>query len=174
MQNRRDKDTAKRYDRQVMDWYLWLLLIQTKDIIQKLREKELKECGLSWANNWLLSTVVGSNEQATPSDIARIVLVKPHSVSGLINRMTKSGLVKKMKDLARRNQVRVTLTEKGWQIYNETTRRESIRKVMSALSDDEQVQLIRLLKKISLSAFTEMGEESSDIEAHQSMRGLLK
>ena len=73
-----------------------------------------------------------------------------------------------------KNQVRVALTERGRQMYRETNIRESIQKVMAALSDQEQVQLIQLLKKISLLAFTEMGVEANDIEYYHSMRGLLK
>ena len=70
----------------------------------------------------------------TVSEIARWLLREPHSVSGLVTRMERRGLVKKVSDPHRKNLVRVTITEKGRQYYHQSTKRESIHGIMSSLT----------------------------------------
>jgi len=63
--------------------------------------------------------------------------------------MEAEELITKIKDLPRKNQIRVALTEKGRNAYNKAVKRESIHNIMSALSaEGEQRQMAAFLKKI--------------------------
>ena len=145
--------------RPMKDWYLWMLLIRTHDTMQKARENELKQCDLSLAESGVLFIVDTIKDRATPAEIARWSFRTPHSISELLTRMVKDGLVKKVKDLDRQNWVRIVMTEKGRQAYDQSSRRESIRKIMSILSDEEHEQLSQLLEKIWGVALSELGIE---------------
>ena len=62
--------------------------------------------------------------------------------------MEKQGLVRKVKDLDRKNLVRVVLTEKGREAYYHSTKRESIHQIMSFLSEEERQQLRHCLQTL--------------------------
>ena len=74
--------------------------------------------------------------------------------------MEKQGLVKKVKDLDRKNLVRITLTEEGHQAYRESIKRESIHRIMSSLSEEERQQLKSSLLKLRDTALEEPQIES--------------
>jgi DNA-binding MarR family transcriptional regulator len=87
-------------------------------------------------------------ENATPAEISRWLLREPHSVSGILERMEKNGLIKRVKDLERRNMIRVTFTEKGKQAYGVVRRRGVWHKIMEVLTAEEQEYLAYLLNKV--------------------------
>ena len=76
--------------------------------------------------------------KATPTEISRWLLREPHTVSVLLTRMEREGLVSKAKDPGKKSTVTVTLTEKGRQALGQSRERESIREIMSCLSDEER------------------------------------
>jgi len=53
----------------------------------------------------------------------------------------------------------VSITEKGQQAYDKSTRRKSIRKIMSSLSEEERQQLRSCLEKLRNKAFKELTVE---------------
>jgi len=73
-------------------------------------------------------------------------------MSGLINRMEKQGLVKRAKDLERKNMVRVTLTEKGEQALRGAWDAALVSRITSCLSKQERDNLKAYLKKLQTRA----------------------
>ena len=124
------------------DYTLWVLLRQACDASVRARDKELSQYGISAEEAAVLFVVQANGERATPSEISRWLFREPHSTSGLIIRMEKDGLVRKLNDLERKNMLRVVMTEKGREAYEKSTARESIHRIMSSLSEDER-QLLR-------------------------------
>jgi len=96
----------------------------------------------------VLLLVKGAQEPVTPAKLSRWLFRQPHTVSGLLNRMEKQGLVNKSKDLERRNLVRVTLTKKGEQAYQQQSDMRVIRKVLSSLSSKERDNLKAYLRTL--------------------------
>ncbi|MCK4785222.1 MAG: winged helix DNA-binding protein [Desulfobacteraceae bacterium] len=139
--------------------YLWMMLHQTRDAIFKLREKELNKFGISTPKAEILFTIEAIGYRATPTEISRHVLREFHSVSSILSRMEKQGLVKKVNDLDRKNMVRVCLTDKGHQVYHEAVKRETIVKILSCLSETEGQQLASSLKKLRDEALKDLGIE---------------
>ena len=134
---------------------LWLLLRRASYTALKARAKELHQYGVSSANGGVLFIVDKLGQQATPAEISRQIFREPHSVSGLLKRMEKDGLIRRVKDLNRKNMIRVEMTEKGREIYKQICKRESIHRILSALSEEERQQLNRCLIKIREKALEE-------------------
>ena len=139
--------------------YLWTMLHQARDAIFKLREKELRKFGISTPKAEILFTIEAIGYRATPTEISRRLLREFHSVSSILSRMEKQGLVKKANDLSRSNLVRVYLTDKGRQVYRAAIKRETIVKILSCLSETEGQQLASSLKKLRDGALKDLGIE---------------
>jgi len=135
------------------DYNLWVLLHQTTDAALRARQKELDQFGISVIEVGVLLAIQTIGKEATPSEISRRIFREPHSVSALLNRMEKKGLVKRTQDLDRKNLVRVSITEKGRQAYDKSTGRKSIHKIISSLSEEERQQLRSCLEKLRNKSF---------------------
>ncbi len=130
------------------DYALWWLILHLRRAMRKLRARELFQYGITPEESSVLSVVQAVGKRATPAEIARYLLREPHSISALLSRMKEEGLVNKVKDLERKNLVRIELTDKGRKAYKQALKRESIYKVMSCLSEEESQQLSLLLEKL--------------------------
>ncbi|HSW58303.1 MAG TPA: MarR family transcriptional regulator [Dehalococcoidales bacterium] len=151
-----DED-SKYYSYSDEDHDLWMLLTHTRYAIYRSREKELHRYGVSPEQVGVLFIVQALDNKATPSEISRFILRQPHTVSALIERMAEKGFVKKMHDLERKNLVRVSLTEKGKKVYEYSTKRGPIHRIMSALTAEERTHLRKLLQKLHTQARKEIG-----------------
>ena len=130
------------------DYRLWVLLNQVRDAVLKARQKELNQYNISASQAAVLLVIEAIGPKATPAEISRRVFRKPHSVSGILSRMEKKGLVRRLKDLDRKNLTRVVFTEKGREAYYQSTKRESIRQIMSSLPEEERKQLTSSLETL--------------------------
>ena len=130
------------------DFEVWTLLSQASDAIFKAREKELNGNGFTAMEATALFIIQAIGDRATPAEISRWILREPHSVSGLLDRMERRGLIERTKDLEWKNMVRVTVTEKGKKAYEMSTERESIHNILSVLSAEECQQLSSCLRTL--------------------------
>jgi len=138
------------------DYRLWVLLSQAHDAIVKAIEKELRPIGISMIQAAVLF-IAKAADLATPAEISRWLFREPHTVSGLLGRMEKEGLVKQVKDLPRKNLIRIVLTERGEEAYKKSREMKVIREVMSSLS---------LRKRQSLRAYLEtLRDKALELEA---------
>ena len=120
------------------DYNLWALLRQTRDAMVKAREKELGKYGISSIQAAVLFTIQDIGTEATPAEISRRLVREPHSISGLLSRMEKQGLIKRVKDLPKRNMVRISLTAKGEELYKISTQRVTMHEIFDVISDEER------------------------------------
>jgi len=150
-------DSTRYYSYSDADHDLWMLLTHTRYAIYRAREKELQRYGVSPEQVGVLFIVQALGNRATPSEIARLIIRQPHTVSALIERMAEKGLVKKMHDLDRKNLVRVSLTEKGQKVYDISTKRGPIHRIMGSLSATERSNFQKTLEKLQAQARKEIG-----------------
>lgn len=136
---------------------IWILLSHIRRAMFKKWERELLRYDITpeQAETLFCTQVCGSD--ITPSKISRCIIREPHTIAGLLERMEKKKLIEKTKDLPRKNVIRISLTEKGRQTYELSSRRESIHKVMSCLSKRELRQLRKILEKLRDRALDELG-----------------
>ena len=130
------------------DYEIWVLLHQVRDLIFRAREKELRSSGITPMQAAVLFDIEAIGNEATVTELSQWLLRKLHSVSGLLNRMEKEGLISRSKDSPSQNLARVTLTEKGRQAYYQSTQRASIHNAIRTLSQEERQQLSSILKKM--------------------------
>ena len=134
------------------EFNLWILLCQARDTIFKARGKELSQWGVTVEQASILFVVQAIGDKATPTEISKWMLREPHTISTILTRMEKDGLVSKSKGLGKKNQVSVALTEKGRQVFSQSSKRKSIREIISCLSEEERRQLESSLKRLQQKA----------------------
>ena len=142
------------------DFNLWVLLTRAREAMGKARKKELFPYGVSHREAAVLYVVQSIGGKATPAEIARWQAREPHLVSALLSKMVNKGLVRKVKDLSKKNRVRVELTDKGLEVYYKSLKRESVHKIMSVLSEEERRQLTSCLEKIRNKALEQLEKKT--------------
>jgi MarR family transcriptional regulator, organic hydroperoxide resistance regulator len=156
-------ESTKFYSAEDEDQDLWLLLTHTRYAIFRAREKELQRYGVSPEQMSLLFVVQALGNKATPAALARHIIRQPHTVSALVDRMAKRGLVKKVKDLDRKNLVRVVMTEKGKKTYELSTKRGPIHRILSTLDTAEKKEFRETLVKLMAKARKEIGLDRDEL-----------
>jgi len=130
------------------DLELWILLSQAVQCIGKLRESELRQYGISLQQCsilFLINTVISMGKEARMHEIAALSLLEKHSISEIIQRMQKKGLVKKIKDDLG---VKVELTDNGLKTLELSLIRESTKLLFSSFSAQQTQQLKQLIKTL--------------------------
>lgn len=140
---------------------LWILLLQTRDSMWTVRENEVKKHGLSNIEISVLFIITAIElsmlKKATPLEISRWVFRKPNSVSELLNRMQRKGLIIKQR-IPNKKEVTVEITEIGRQTLFEITQQgTNISRIIQVLSEEEQKQLWSCLSKLRSRALLELG-----------------
>jgi MarR family multiple antibiotic resistance transcriptional regulator len=139
------------------DYKLLWLLFRTRDAIWRAREKEVRPLNIRGREAAVLFVIQNINAVATPSEISRWLFRQPHTASGLLRRMEQKGLVKMVKDLDRKNLIRVAITRKGKRVYEKASKRDVIHSIMSVLSERERKLLGSCLDKLLEKAISELG-----------------
>jgi DNA-binding MarR family transcriptional regulator len=150
-------ESTKFFTYQDEDQDLWSLFSHARDAVFRAREKELQRYGISPEQVRVLFILKATDNKATPSELSRYLLKQPHTMSSLVNRMASKGLVKKFKDLDRKNLVRIAITEKGMQAYEQSTKRGPIHRIIGQLNPEEKRQFRQSLEKIYGQARKEIG-----------------
>jgi len=130
------------------EFKLWVMLEQAHAAVFAAREQDLAQYKLSPMKAAALYIIQSIGTEATPAEIARWILRKPHTVSGLLDRMEKDGLITKTKNLPKKNLVRVTITEKGKRALRQSFKRESLGRTFAAVPASERSKLYTQLEKI--------------------------
>ncbi len=141
------------------DYNLWVLLSQTRHAMFKASQKELEQYNISPSRAAVLFVIEAMDKKPTVTEISRWVFREAHTISELLSRMERDGLVRRVKDLDKKNMVRIELTEKGRKAHSQTMKQDSISRMMSSLSKEERLQLGSYLGKLRESAFKEIGME---------------
>jgi DNA-binding MarR family transcriptional regulator len=160
-------ESAKFYSAEDEDQDLWFLLTHTRYAIFRAREKELQRYGVSPEQVSLLFVVQALGNKATPAALSRHILRQPHTVSALVDRMARRGLVKKVKDLDRKNLVRVVITEKGQKTYELSTKRGPIHRIMGSLDAKEKKEFRIYLERLLSKARKEIGLDRDELPASE-------
>ncbi len=141
----------------------WQMLSRTVRAMGKARHKELVDYGISGDATSVMTCITQLGKEATPSAIARQLIVEPHSVSQLLTRLQEDGLVRRARDLKFKNRVRIELTEKGREVFRNSQRRRSIKKMMMVLTFEEREQLWSSLAKLREVAVKQIGRKAKSL-----------
>ena len=127
-----------------------LLLQRTRDMVFYCEDHVCSEYGLTVEQYTVLVAIKYFDDPVRPTDVGRWVGHKVNTVSMIVDRMVKAGLVKRIRDLPDRREVRLVITKKGEEAFKPATPVvwSLIEDITSPLSDEEKRTLIRLLEKV--------------------------
>ena len=141
---------------------LWLLLHRVRDALVACEDSIFKEYGLTTEQFGVLASVKSRGGSLRPTDLASILERSPNSVSMLVDRMVKAGLVRRTRDRSDRRVVNVTLTGKGENALEPATPAgwEFIQKILSPISYEDKRALVGLLETIKCESFGYLNPEA--------------
>jgi DNA-binding MarR family transcriptional regulator len=124
----------------------WMRLVRVFQKVERASADHLRCRDLSMAQFDMLAHV-GAAEGSTQQELADSLLVTKGNVCQLIDRMEKSGLLVRKQD-GRSN--RLFLTDAGRELFADVVpeHEQGIAGMLSALTPDEQAQLLALLRKL--------------------------
>ena len=134
---------------------IWVLLDRTHFAVTRSRLLELAQFNLTKEQAQVLYVLRLFGGSATMTQIASFTLRQRHSVSTLVNRMEKAGLVKKVK-VPKDKVFKVVMTKKGKDRYSRVTRK-SLEMVFSSLSTADKRKLTLYLNQLQKKAHSLLG-----------------
>jgi DNA-binding MarR family transcriptional regulator len=140
---------------------LFVLVAQTKEAILRARQIEYLPYGISNERRGLLWVIQSYGGQATPTEISRRFLRELQSITEMLKRMEKDGLVTRH-SCAGRSRTVVKLTAKGLETLKQSLHNETDRRIFSVLTVEERDQLAASLSKLRTKALVELG--MTDVE----------
>jgi DNA-binding MarR family transcriptional regulator len=138
---------------------IWVLLDRTHFAVARSRLLELAQYHLTKEQAQILHEILLFGGSASMTQIASFTMRQHHSVSTLVNRMVKAGLVKKIKAPNNRG-FKVTITKKGHDRYQQVTRK-SIEMIFSSLSTADKRKLAVSLNQVQNKARALLGLDRS-------------
>ena len=141
------------------DYNLMALINQTGHAVSLARSRELGKHDLSMMRAAVLLVLQIRDSNATPTEISQWLLREPHTISALLDRMEKDGLIRRFRDLHKKNTVRVAMTAKGRDAYQISLKRETFHNIMSVLTHEEREQLRGTMTKVWLRTLQEVKHE---------------
>jgi len=129
---------------------LWRQVYQTYTLLKKCEDQIFDDHGLTTEQCAVLGAIEYFGGSIKVTDIARWLERSTNSISMIIDRMVKAGLVRRVRSKNDRREVRVTNTSKGQDALKPANLAglEVIRKILSPLSYDDGLTLLSLLETI--------------------------
>ena len=148
------------YDYQFDDdaFAAWVLMHQTWYVMRKSEERKLAKVGLTPERLQVLSVCTDYPGTLIPEEISRLIFRDSQSVSGLLNRMERDGLVRRVPKRKGHPFTEVHLTPRGEELCPRGIEAITalVTKVMSCLSAEELEQLQKLLRKLRQNTLEEL------------------
>lgn len=133
------------------DMDAWILLQQTRDSIFRREDAVLARLGLTTEQYTVLLAIESLDAPVRITDIGQSLGRSTNSVSMLVDRMVKAGLVERIRDVGDRREVHVVMTAKGKEASRPANPAVSqlIDDIWSSLPPDDRHTLVRLLEVLA-------------------------
>jgi DNA-binding MarR family transcriptional regulator len=140
----------------------FMSLQQTRDLLFRCEDQAVAEFGITAEQYSVLMAIEDLVEPVRATDIARWLAHKVNSVSMLVDRMVKAGLVERERDLPDRRAVRLFMTSKGKQAFEQATPAVSklIEDLLSPLANEDKGTLISLLEALEGKALSHLNSKN--------------
>jgi DNA-binding MarR family transcriptional regulator len=129
---------------------LWFLIHRDYALLKGCEDQLYGEKGLTTEQYAVLAAIKYLGDPVRITDVARWMGRRTNSVSMIIDRMVKAGLVRRVRDRSDRRTVHLIITSKGENRLEPATRAgwEFIQKIVLPLSDEDRHTAARLLEMI--------------------------
>ncbi len=145
---------------------LWFLMHRDVGLFRRCEDQVYGEKGLTMEQFTVLAAMKYIGQPARPADIAEWIGRTPNTISMIVDRMVKAGLVRRTRDRKDRRVVNVTATSKAEDLFKLAIPAgwEFIHKIMLPLSQADRQTLARLLETVRYEALDHLNP-GEDIEA---------
>ena len=131
-----------------LNFGLWLLYSRTHQLLHKARSREFDKHNIWGRCAAVVEMAMRMGKQATQAAIVNETFFERNTISEQLARMEKDGIINRYRDLEKKNAIRIEVTEKGRKIHRDSQNRESIDAAFSVLTEEEKLELWRMLSKI--------------------------
>ncbi len=138
------------------EYDLWILISRVYHMMAKLRNMELNKYNILPTQAYILYIMQALGNETNPAELSRYVYQQRSSVSDILNRMEKQGLITKSKKTDGKGRILVKMTEKGEKALQLSSEREYLHSVLSALNEDKRRQLESALEIVRDRAIDEL------------------
>jgi len=123
--------------------------------VLKCEEVVFGKIGLTPQQHAVLIAIKYINDPVKPTDVARWLDRNTNSITLIIDRMEKDGLVKRIRDLRDRRSLRLVMTQKGKEVLEQATVPgwELVQELLSCLSEEDMETFNGLMEKVREKAF---------------------
>ena len=137
----------------------WTLLRQAYNLILKCEDRVFSEYGLTTEQHAVLMVIKHISPPVRITDVALWLDRSVNSVSMIVDRMVKAGLVRRVRDRKDRRTVFLTITSKAEKAFVPATAAGwgLIQEILSPLSDEDRLTLIKLLEALRDKAYDYLG-----------------
>ncbi len=133
----------------------FILFVQTAYAILKYADAQLyRKARLSISKLVVMRALASNNGVMTPSEITEWTQTERHTITTLVDRMKRDGLIRTERNPRDKRSVNVSLTDKGREVLMQAmpVAREIVDQVMSSISEDDALQLEKSLRVLRQNA----------------------
>lgn len=147
------------YSRQIH--HVWVLLRQASNLMPKYLDPIFAKTGITYQQYMVLFTVKLLDSPVTISDVAHNLDRSINTISTIIERMHKDGLIKRTRDTRDRRTVILRMTRKGEEIASSVALPywSMVEKLLSHFSTTELQTMDRLISKLKRYMAEEIGPD---------------
>jgi DNA-binding MarR family transcriptional regulator len=129
---------------------VWMLFHQTYNSISRCEDKEFGKLGISAQQHAILMAIMRADGPVTPTQIAKWVDRNANSITLMLDRMEKSGLVVRTRNVSDRRSLHIEITEKGIEVLRQGVEVgwSIIRNILGSFSTKEIRALSESLEKL--------------------------
>jgi DNA-binding MarR family transcriptional regulator len=145
---------AINYESENLALRLWFLTHRIRDLLRRCEDQIFAEYGLTTEQYGVLAVMKCLDEPIRVTDIAWGLDRSTNSVSMIVDRMVKAGLVRRVRDRSDRRVVHVIITSKGENALKPAVVAgwEFIREILSPLSSEDRRTFINLNEMVKYKA----------------------
>ncbi|MEV5502137.1 MarR family transcriptional regulator [Nonomuraea fuscirosea] len=159
MEDSVDRHLARWRGKAPFDERVEAIVTRLQSLVKHLghtKEAALSEVGMQDFEFETLHRLVARGGSATPSELAADLLLSPAGMTGRLDTLERSQLVRRVRSTEDRRRVDVELTPKGHDLWTDamTIRAEVEAAMISTLPPEDQTVLNNLLKRLLLNAET--------------------
>ncbi len=130
---------------------LWVKLARASSTFGRLSAKDVERYGLTQPQ-FAVFEALGHLGPMTTGEVGKKILVTGGCVTVIVDNLEKEGLVGRDRSTEDRRVIRVQLTSKGERLFRDVFQQHAkrITELASVLTEEEQIQLSALLKKLGV------------------------
>ena len=137
----------------------WFLLNRGRDLSNLVTDKYLYEHGVSQVEFATLYSISFLGDNVSPADLARQLFRNRNTISYILKRLEKKGLITVSNNRGKRNLIKVANTEKAEEILCFMEKNELIKRMAESFSEEERQSFKKFMQKTYDMAVTELRKD---------------